>query len=74
VLVGKGSKHTAGTKIHVINVANPSSKGVAIRITATGPFGSLKLKKGKLYHFDPKRNKLKRLKAITAQGVYVVVT
>src|SRR5579872_2010940 len=53
VLVGQGSSSTAGTQIHVIKVTNPSSTGVAIRLTASGPFGPLKLKKGKLLLFNP---------------------
>jgi hypothetical protein len=74
-LTGKGSRSTAGTKIHIAQVTNPNptGKGVAVRITTNGQFNPLKLKSGKLWWFDPSSHKLQSVKKVTKQGVYVVI-
>lgn len=73
MLVGKGSPATAGTKIHVVAVANPTaSAGTAIRVTANGPVPPLHAKPGKLFRYDPRSGKLSAVKSLTKPGIYLV--
>ena len=72
-LVGKGTSATAGTKIHVVAVANPSqTSGTAIRVTANGPVPPLHARPGKLYRYDPKTGKSAAVKEVTRPGIYIV--
>jgi hypothetical protein len=72
-LVGTGSSSDAGTKIHVVAVANPPhTSGVAIRVTASGAFPPLHLKSGKLYRYDPKTGEATSVKKLTKPGIFIV--
>ena len=73
VLVGSGNPSAAGTKIHVVAVANPPrTSGIAIRVTASGTFPPLRVKPGKLFRYDPRSGKLTPVKRITKPGIYLV--
>jgi hypothetical protein len=73
VLTGSGVPSMAGTKIHVVAVANPPhTSGIAIRVTASGKFPPLRVKPGKLSRYNPATGKLISVRTVTKSGIYLV--
>mgnify|MGYP001340852142 CR=1 FL=1 len=74
-LKGTGNAKTRGTQICLTRVPAPNKSlgGVGVRVRATGKFHPLHLTKGKLYRFNPGKNKVTRVKTVKSSGIYQVV-